>query len=108
MINESTIFHADELILARELEQTRSNTKRMVLIGGSVIAGLVFLATIILYMLVQSRQAELTAGVKQRVEAAASARTNVLATWLDGASRLPEQLTTSSTASQDRLTLVAS
>ncbi len=95
MTNESTIFHADELVLARELEQTRPNTKRMVLIGGSVIAGLVFLATIILYMLVQSRQAELTAGVRQRVEAAASARANVLETWLEGVSRFPEQLTKS-------------
>ena len=95
MANESIIFHADELVLGRELEQTKPDTKRMVLIGGSVIAGLVFLATIILYMLVQSRQAELTAGVKQRVEAAASARANVLATWLEGVSRLPEQLTES-------------
>lgn len=93
MTNESTILHADELVLSRELEQTKPNTKRMLLIGGSVIAGMVFLATIVLYMLVQSRQAELTAAIKQRVEAAAAARAVVLETWLQGISRLPEQLT---------------
>jgi len=60
-----------------------------------VLAGLVLLTIFSIYLLVQNRHSSLTAEIKQRIEAAAASRSEILSTWLEGVTRLPDQFTES-------------
>jgi PAS domain S-box-containing protein len=95
MLDGTTNPDVKDLISGHAREQAAPNVKRMLFLGAAVIAGLVVVAALTVFLIVENREKEIVANVEHRAEIAVSGHTAVLATWLEGLAQLAGNLTES-------------
>ncbi len=95
MLDGATNPDVRDLISGHAREQAAPSVKRMLYLGAAVIAGLVVVAALTVFLIVESREKEIVTNVEHRAKIAVSGHTAVLATWLEGLAQLAGNLTES-------------